>query len=70
MSQEIQFERIEGETSQELGKRFEEFCAMLLKEFEKYGIVIDHVRKSGDLEDRCSVQSVVFKRNRHGRWWC
>ena len=41
--QEILFERIEGETSQELGKRFEVFCAKLLKVFEKYGAVIDHV---------------------------
>ncbi|CAG8606546.1 336_t:CDS:2 [Dentiscutata heterogama] len=34
MPQEIQFVRIEGETSQELGKRFEEFCVMLLRELE------------------------------------
>ncbi|CAG8797437.1 28338_t:CDS:1, partial [Dentiscutata erythropus] len=35
--QEMLFERIEGETLQKLEKRFEVFCAKLLKVFEKYG---------------------------------
>ncbi|CAG8837403.1 33980_t:CDS:1, partial [Gigaspora margarita] len=40
--QAIQFEHIDKEISQELGKRFEVFCAKLLKIFEKYGAVIDY----------------------------
>ncbi|RIB17702.1 hypothetical protein C2G38_2186641 [Gigaspora rosea] len=48
MPQEIKFVRIEGETSQELERRFEEFCVMVLRELEVYGAVITHVG-SGDL---------------------
>ncbi|CAG8731212.1 14775_t:CDS:2, partial [Dentiscutata erythropus] len=49
--QEILFERIEGETSQELEKRFEVFYRTR------------HYYNNFWDEDRCSVQSVVFKRN-------